>query len=54
MIRASVWQTIVTLWLATMHALVVWLILGCAVSGLVYLIVVTLLRRFWLRPSVVD
>jgi uncharacterized protein (DUF2062 family) len=47
MIRASVWHTIQTLWTATMHALVVWLIAGCVVSSLVYLTLVFVLRRFW-------
>jgi hypothetical protein len=37
-----------------MHALVVWLILGCAVSGLVYLVVVTLLRLFWVKRQVIN
>jgi uncharacterized protein (DUF2062 family) len=54
MIRANVWHATVTLFSATMHALVVWLIAGCVVSSLVYLIVVTLLRRFWVRPSVIN
>jgi uncharacterized protein (DUF2062 family) len=54
MIRASVWHTILALFTATMHALVVWLIASCAVGGLVYLLTVTLLRRFWTRPSVIN
>jgi uncharacterized protein (DUF2062 family) len=54
MIRANVWHATVTLFSATMHALVVWLIAGCVVSSLVYLVVVTLLRRFWVRPSVIN
>jgi uncharacterized protein (DUF2062 family) len=54
MIRASVWHTIVTLWTATMHALVVWMIGACMVSTLVYFLTVTLLRRFWSRPVVVN
>lgn len=54
MIRANVWHATVTLFSATMHALVVWLIAGCVVSSLVYLLVVTLLRRFWVRPSVIN
>jgi uncharacterized protein (DUF2062 family) len=54
MIRANVWHATITLFSATMHALVVWLIAGCVVSSLVYLLVVTLLRRFWMRPSVIN
>ena len=47
MIRLSVWHTITTLWIATMHALVVWLIAGCVASTIVYFVLVLLLRRFW-------
>jgi uncharacterized protein (DUF2062 family) len=54
LIRANVWHATVTLWIATMHALVVWLIAGCVVSSTVYLVLVILLRRFWVRPSVVN
>jgi hypothetical protein len=50
----NLWHAIVVMWVATMHALVVWLILGCAVSGLVYLMVVTLLRLFWVKRSVIN
>jgi uncharacterized protein (DUF2062 family) len=54
LIRANVWHAILTLFTATMHALVVWLIAACIVSSIVYLIAVTLLRRFWTRPSVIN
>ena len=54
MIRASIGHTIVTLWTATMHALVVWLIAGSIASGVVYITAVVLLRRFWSRPSVIN
>ncbi len=54
LIHANVWHATVTLFSATMHALVVWLIAGCAVSTLVYLVAVALLRRFWTRPSVIN
>jgi len=47
LIRADVWHAIATLWIATMHALVIWLIAGCAVSGGVYLVLAALLRRYW-------
>jgi uncharacterized protein (DUF2062 family) len=47
MIRANAWHAITTLWVATMHALVVWLIAGCAVSLVAYLVLSALLRKFW-------
>ncbi len=47
LIRTDVWHAITTLWVATMHALVIWLIAGCVASGIVYLILAALLRRLW-------
>jgi uncharacterized protein (DUF2062 family) len=47
LIRTNVWHAITTLWVATMHALVVWLMVGCVVSGVVYVILAAVLRRFW-------
>lgn len=47
LIRANMWHAITTLWVATMHALVIWLIAGCAASIVVYFILAALLRRFW-------
>lgn len=47
LIRTNVWHAIGTLWIATMHALVAWLIAGCLVSSMVYLILAAMLRRFW-------
>lgn len=47
LIRANVWHAITTLWVATMHALVIWLLAGCLVSGVVYFLLSALLRRFW-------
>ena len=54
LIRADVWHATLTLFSATMHALVVWLIAGCVAASLVYLTVVTLLRRLWVRPAVIN
>lgn len=51
LIRANVWHAIATLWIATMHALVIWLLAGCAISALIYLVLLMMLRRFWLRPA---
>jgi uncharacterized protein (DUF2062 family) len=47
LIRTDVWHAIATLWIATMHALVIWLIAGCAASGVVYFVLAALLRRYW-------
>lgn len=47
LIRTNMWHAITTLWVATMHALVVWLMVGCVVSGAVYLVLAAVLRRFW-------
>jgi len=47
LIRANVWHATTTLWIATMHALVIWLIAGCVASGVVYLVLAAVLRRFW-------
>jgi len=49
MIRADMWQAIATLWTATMHALVAWLTLGAIATGLLYLILVPVLRGLWRR-----
>lgn len=54
LIRANVWHAIAALWIATMHALVIWLIAGCAASLAVYVILAALLRRFWINSSVVN
>jgi uncharacterized protein (DUF2062 family) len=47
LIRTDVWHATTTLWIATMHALVIWLIASCAVTGVVYLVLAALLRRVW-------
>jgi uncharacterized protein (DUF2062 family) len=47
LIRTDAWHAIATLWVATMHALVAWLIVGCAASSIAYLVLSTILRRFW-------
>jgi uncharacterized protein (DUF2062 family) len=54
LIRANVWHAIAALWIATMHALVIWLIAGGAASLVVYLVLAALLRRFWAKPGVVN
>jgi uncharacterized protein (DUF2062 family) len=54
MIRANMWRAIVTLWSATMHALVVWLVAACVAAVVVYFVVAMLLRRFWRQPVVIN
>ena len=49
LIRANVWHATTTLWIATMHALVIWLVAGCVVSAIVYSIMLAALRRFWVH-----
>jgi uncharacterized protein (DUF2062 family) len=45
LIRSDVFHAVATLWTATIHALAVWLALGTAVTGLIYLLLVPVLRR---------
>ena len=45
MIRTDVFHAIATLWTATVHALVAWLAFGSLATGLLYLLLVPVLRR---------
>jgi len=54
LIRANVWHATVILWVSTMHALVAWLIAAAIASSVAYLLILVLLRRFWVRPCVVN
>ena len=45
LIRADVWHAVTTLWAATIHALVAWLVLGSLVSLVTYVLLTPLLRR---------
>jgi uncharacterized membrane protein YvlD (DUF360 family) len=47
LIRTDVWHATATLWVATMHALVAWLIAGFAASSVAYLVLCAVLRRVW-------
>jgi uncharacterized protein (DUF2062 family) len=49
LVRSNVWHATTTLWIATMHALVIWLMAGCMVSAVVYIVLVAALRRFWVK-----
>ncbi len=45
--RANLWQAIVTLWTATMHALVVWLGVAGLTGLVLYLLLVPVLKLLW-------
>ena len=47
LIRSGVWHAITTLWTATMHALVVWLLVASVATGLLYIVLVPLLEKLW-------
>jgi uncharacterized protein (DUF2062 family) len=49
LIRSDPWHAIVTLWTATMHALVAWLTVSAAAASLLYVVLVPLLKRVWRR-----
>jgi len=45
MIRANALHAVETLWTVTIHALAAWLLLGSIATGLIYLLLVPVLRR---------
>ena len=47
LIRSGVWHAISTLWIATMHALAVWLLVASLGTGLLYIVLVPLLEKLW-------
>lgn len=47
MIRADIGNTIRTLWVVTMHALAVWLVLGVIGSVILYALLIPMLRRLY-------
>ena len=49
LIRTDVGHAIVTLWTATMHALVAWVAVGSVSAALVYLTLRPVLKRVWRR-----
>ncbi|MCX6629490.1 MAG: DUF2062 domain-containing protein [Candidatus Solibacter sp.] len=51
LIRGDAWHAIVTLWTATMHALVAWLTVSAAAAALLYVILVPVLKRVWRRQA---
>jgi hypothetical protein len=49
LIHADAWHAILTLWTATLHALVAWLLVGAAAALSIYLLTAPLLCRVWAR-----
>ena len=49
LIREGVGHAVQTLWVVTMHALVAWLVLGMAALGILYAVLVPLVRHLWRR-----
>jgi uncharacterized protein (DUF2062 family) len=47
MIRADIGNTIRTLWVVTMHALTVWLVLGVIGSVILYALLIPMVRRLY-------
>jgi len=47
MLQGNWWQAIVTLWSATMHALVAWLAVSALIASLLYALLVPVLKRAW-------
>ena len=56
MVRAHPWNAINTLWIATVHALVVWLILSAVMAGILYSVLAVVLRQAGarMRPAAGD
>jgi uncharacterized protein (DUF2062 family) len=49
LIREGVGHAIRTLWVVTMHALLAWLVLGIVALGILYAVLVPLVRQLWGR-----
>ena len=45
MVRANAWAAIQTLWLATLHALAAWLVIGSLASLLIYFLLTPVLKQ---------
>jgi hypothetical protein len=52
-IRTDIFRAVATLWIVTIHALAAWLLLGTIATGLLYLLLVPVLRgmRNRIRPA---
>jgi uncharacterized protein (DUF2062 family) len=51
LIKNDWWHAIVTLWSATMHALVAWLAVAAMASAALYAVLVPVLQRAWRREG---
>lgn len=51
LIRAGVGQAVRTLWVVTMHALVVWLALGAVAFAILYVVLVPVLGHMWRKAQ---
>jgi len=49
MMKADFWKTVISLWSATMRAVIVWLLIAPVVVALVYLVMTPLLKK--LKPE---
>jgi uncharacterized protein (DUF2062 family) len=49
MIHAGIWSAIESLWILTLHALVVWAVLGAIITALLYPVLVIFVRHLWKR-----
>jgi len=49
MMKADLWETVISLWSATMRAVMVWLLIAPVVVALVYLVMTPLLKK--LKPE---
>ena len=49
MFRAGIWSAIGSLWMLTIHALVVWAALGAIMTALLYPVLVIFVRHLWKR-----
>jgi uncharacterized protein (DUF2062 family) len=51
LIRADVWRAIGALWVATLHAVVVWMVCASIAAVLLYAILIPVLRGLWRRQQ---
>ena len=49
MMKADLWETVISLWSATMRAVMVWLLIAPVVVALVYLVMTPILRKLKLE-----
>jgi uncharacterized protein (DUF2062 family) len=49
LIRSGMGQAVRTLWVVTLHALVAWLVLGAVAAGILYVVLIPVVRHIWKR-----